>query len=91
MEFLVYVANGMYLASYFMRDMLHLRVLTVAAALCLVGYFYFRPEPMMTVVGWNLFFVALNVFQITRIVLSRTRENIEGVAGSTEGHAQAAV
>jgi hypothetical protein len=90
MEFLVYMANGMYLASYFMKDMLHLRVLTVAAALCLVAYFYARPEPMMTVVGWNLFFVALNVFQITRIVVSRSRENMEGVAGSDEGHAQAA-
>ena len=84
------MANGMYLASYFMKDMLHLRVLTVAAALCLVAYFYVRPEPMMTVVGWNLFFVALNVFQITRIVVSRSCENIENVAGSAEGHAQAA-
>ncbi len=73
MEILVYMANGMYLASYFMKEMLHLRMLTVAAALCLSAYFYFQPEPMMTVVCWNLFFVALNVFQITRIVIARGR------------------
>jgi hypothetical protein len=73
MEILVYTANGMYLASYFMKEMLHLRMLTVAAALCLSAYFYFRPEPMMTVVCWNLFFVALNVFQITRIAMARSR------------------
>ena len=75
MEILVYMANGMYLASYFMKEMLHLRMLTVAAALCLSAYFYIRPDPMMTVVSWNLFFVALNVFQITRIVIGRSRSN----------------
>ena len=73
MEILVYMANGMYLASYFMKEMLHLRMLTVVAALCLSAYFYFRPEPMITVVGWNLFFVALNVFQIARIVIVQSR------------------
>ena len=73
MEILVYMANGMYLASYFMKEMLHLRMLTIAAALCLSAYFYIRPDPMMTVVCWNLFFVALNVFQITRIINARSR------------------
>ena len=73
MECLIYIANGMYLLSYSMKDILRLRVLTVAAAICLVGYFYFRPEPMLTVVYWNLFFVALNVLQIVRIVRFQIR------------------
>ena len=81
MEILVYMANGMYLASYFMKEMLHLRMLTVAAALCLSAYFYYQPEPMMTVVSWNLFFVALNVMQIARIVIARNRLNNERTAG----------
>jgi hypothetical protein len=81
MEILIYIANGMYLVSYSMKDMLHLRVLTVAAALCLVAYFYMRPEPMMTVVCWNLFFIALNVFQIARAIVSRTRMNKNRSAG----------
>ena len=68
METLVYIANVLYLASYFVQDMLRLRVLTVFAAACLIGYFYLQPAPMMTVVYWNLFFVALNIVQIGRIV-----------------------
>ncbi len=88
MESLVYMANGMYLASYFMKDMLHLRILTVTAALCLVAYFYFRPEPMMTVVCWNLFFVALNVFQIIRIVASRTETNVPDTDQSMDANAE---
>ena len=75
MEILVYMASGMYLASYFMKEMLHLRMLTVVAALCLSAYFYIRPNPMMTVVCWNLFFVALNVMQIVRIVIARIHTN----------------
>ncbi|MDJ0957670.1 MAG: hypothetical protein QNI91_12460 [Arenicellales bacterium] len=71
METLVYIANLLYLLSYFVQDMLRLRVLTVLAATCLVGYFYFQPEPMMTVVCWNMFFIALNVFQLGRILTER--------------------
>lgn len=74
MEALVYIANTLYLASYFMQDLLRLRLLTITAAICLVGYFYLRPEPLMTVVCWNLFFVALNVFQIGRLVVARHRD-----------------
>lgn len=73
MESLVYIANSMYLASYFMNDMLRLRLLTVTAACCLVGYFYLRPEPMMTVISWNLFFVALNIYQIINLVRQRKK------------------
>ncbi len=71
MESLVYIANLLYLASYFMQDLLRLRVLTITAALCLVAYFYLRPEPLMTVVCWNVFFVALNVVQIGRVLAAR--------------------
>ena len=68
MECLVYIANCMYLLSYFMNAMLRLRILTVTAACCLMAYFLLRPEPMMTVVCWNMFFVALNIYQITGLV-----------------------
>ncbi len=89
MEILVNMANGMYLVSYFMKEMLHLRILTVVAALCLAAYFYIRPEPMMTVVCWNLFFIALNVFQIVRIVASRMPMNRERAVGLATGGAEA--
>ena len=73
MDALVYAANFLYLASYLVRDILHLRLLTVIAACCLVTYFYHQPQPLMTVVYWNLFFVALNVFQLVHIVRTRRR------------------
>jgi len=72
MEALIYTANFLYLFSYLVRDILHLRLLTIVAACCLVTYFYNQPEPMMTVVCWNLFFVSLNIFQLTRIYLERS-------------------
>jgi hypothetical protein len=89
MECLVYIANGMYLLSYFMKDILRLRVLTVAAAICLVAYFYFRPEPMMTVVYWNLFFVALNVYQIMRIIGLQIPNRKGDPVGTADGKAGA--
>ena len=74
MEALVYFANVLYLLSYFVKDMLHLRILTVTAACVLVSYFWLLPEAMMTVICWNLFFVALNIFQIVRILRDRQQE-----------------
>lgn len=75
METLVYAANILYLSSYMVRDILHLRLLTIVAACCLVSYFYNQPEPLMTVVYWNVFFVALNALQLARILRERFRAN----------------
>ncbi len=71
MDVLVYAANFLYLFSYLVRDILHLRLLTIVAACCLVTFFYNQPEPLMTVICWNIFFVALNAFQLTRILRER--------------------
>jgi hypothetical protein len=71
MEYLINIANALYLFSYFVRDMLSLRVLSVIAASCLILYFYFGPEPLMVVVYWNLFFIALNVYWVVRPVFER--------------------
>jgi hypothetical protein len=73
METLIYAANILYLLSYLVRDILYLRLLTVVAACCLVAYFYTQAEPLMTVIYWNLFFVTLNVLQLTRILWERYR------------------
>ena len=79
MDMLIYVANILYLISYMVRDIFHLRLLTIVAAFCLVTYFYNQPEPLMTVIYWNLFFVALNELHgfategIGRIVGHRNR------------------
>ncbi|MFQ5932363.1 MAG: cyclic nucleotide-binding domain-containing protein [Nitrospiraceae bacterium] len=71
MEPLIHIANGLYLVSYLMRDILWLRVFTVTAASCLISYFYFRPNPLMAAIYWNLVFTSLNVYWIWRLLLER--------------------
>jgi hypothetical protein len=73
MEILIYVANGLYLLSYMVKDILKLRLLTVAAACVLVIYFAAQPQPVLTIICWNLFFVGLNILQIATILHSRIR------------------
>jgi hypothetical protein len=37
-------------------------------SICLIPYFYFRPEPLMTPIYWNLVFTALNIYWICRLL-----------------------
>jgi len=67
MEYLINTANVLYLVAYFMRDIRWLRAFTIIAATLLATYFYFRPEPLMTAVYWNLFFGALNAYHLVRL------------------------
>ena len=70
-ELLIHAANVLYLFAFMVRDILWLRILAVVAAACLIPYFYFRPEPLMTPIYWNLVFTALNLFWIARLLLER--------------------
>ncbi|MBT3915139.1 MAG: hypothetical protein HOF23_02130 [Rhodospirillaceae bacterium] len=79
MESLIYIANGMYLLAYFMSDMLRLRVLTIIATSCLVIYFSMRPEPMATIICWNLFFAALNIGQVCWLCLKKQHGDLTEV------------
>ncbi len=71
MEALIHSANLIYLVSYVMRDILWLRIFTVIASACLILYFYFLPEPLLTPVYWNILFITLNVYWIARLLLER--------------------
>jgi hypothetical protein len=82
MDALVFIANLLYVSSYFVRDVLRLRIFTAIAATILAVYFGTLPEPLTTVMAWNLFFVGLNVFQIARIVAGR-RARPRGAQGAT--------
>ena len=88
MEILVYAANILYLVSYVVRGVLYFRVLTIVAACCLVTYFYSQAEPLMTVVYWNLFFIALNVLQLARTLLERHRDRVIVARQSEEAAVQ---
>jgi hypothetical protein len=61
-----------------------LRILTIVAACCLVTFFYSQPEPLMTVVYWNIFFVALNAFQLIRIFRERFQSSTTEVEDALE-------
>jgi cyclic nucleotide-binding protein len=70
-DLLMNLANVLYLFSIMVRDILWLRGLAVIAAACLIPYFYFRPEPLLTPIYWNLVFAALNIYWICRLLLER--------------------
>lgn len=78
MEYFINIANILYLFSYLVRDILWLRILTVIAASCLIPYFYFRPDPLMTAIYWNLLFTVLNVYWIVRLILERRPVHLTG-------------
>jgi len=71
LDALVNVANVVYLASYSVRDILYLRILTVFGATLLLPYYYLQIEPLYAPMAWNLVFIAINVYWITRLMLER--------------------
>ena len=73
MDMLINLANVLYVIAYFTTNMLRLRVLTMVGAACLALYFATRPEPLWTVVGWNVFFLLLNGWQIARLLGHRRK------------------
>lgn len=74
MDILINGANLLYVAAYFTTNLLRLRLLTMVAAACLCAYFLLQPVPLYNVVAWNLFFLALNTVQVTRLLLKRRAE-----------------
>ena len=70
-EFLINIANILYILSYFVQDLMRIRLLTLIGASILVLYFYLQPEPIMTIIYWNVFFILLNLFQMLRILRHR--------------------
>jgi hypothetical protein len=73
MEALVFAANLLYVATYFTEALLRIRIMTLCAGACLIAYHVGRPEPLLTIIGWNVFFVGLNVVQILRMRAAAAR------------------
>ena len=70
-DLLIHAANVLYLFALMARDILWFRILAVVAAACLIPYFYFRPEPLIAPIYWNLAFTVLNIYWICRLLLER--------------------
>ena len=68
------VANASYailLLSYIMRDILWLRVLSVVSLGLEIPYFFFQPDPLWAGIGWDVAFIAVNVYWIAILVYER--------------------
>jgi hypothetical protein len=65
------VANVIYLASYSVRDILWLRILTVAGAALLIPYYVMQPKPLVAAIAWSAVFILINIYWIVRLVIER--------------------
>jgi hypothetical protein len=68
-EYLIHVANVLYVFSYSVRDILWLRLLTVVALLALIPFYYSRD--LVQAIYWNVLFLAVNLVQLYRLLLER--------------------
>jgi hypothetical protein len=76
---MIHVANVLYLLSYMVRDILWLRVLSVAAGLCLMPYYcHCGDHPLWAPISWNALFAAVNVVQIVLLVGERWPRSLTG-------------
>lgn len=67
LEFFIFAANLLYVATYFTERLVRVRIMTLCAGCCLVAYHALRPEPIVSILGWNVFFVSLNFVQLMRL------------------------
>ena len=78
MDSLVHVAYVLLLLSYLVRDIMWLRLITIAGSLTLLPYYFFRAEPLYEALAWNAAFVAINIFHVTWLLLERRPITLEG-------------
>lgn len=77
MDYLVTIANALFISGYLVRDMLKLRLLSLCGTTCLVVYFYTLSEPLMHVVYWNVFYTVLNIAWVIRLLHERLRPSLQ--------------
>src|SRR4051812_6482895 len=65
------LANVVYLLSFLVRDMLHLRVLTCVGLMLGIVFFTCQPMPLYGPSIWHVVFLVINAVQIRRLVLER--------------------
>jgi hypothetical protein len=65
------VANGILLASYSVRDILWLRILTVIAGSLLIPYYAMQTVPLWPAINWTIVFIVINCYWIVRLIIER--------------------
>jgi hypothetical protein len=64
-------ANALYLVSYSVRDILWLRILTVAGMLLMIPYYLLQSSPLTAPIEWSVLFIGINAYWIIRLIIER--------------------
>ena len=76
---MVHVANGLYLCSYLVRDILWLRVLTILAGMSLVPFYCQCSDHILWApIAWNVLFMTVNAVQIGILLRERRPRRLGG-------------
>ena len=68
---LVNLSNLVFLLAFSVRDVLKLRVLSVASYCVILPYYYFQPEPLWPPIVWGAAFIVVNGVRIVILALER--------------------
>jgi len=60
LDLLAHTAYAVLLLSFLMRDILWLRVFSVASISLIIPFYYLQPEPLWPCIAWNSTFMAVN-------------------------------
>jgi len=63
--------NLIYVAAYWVKDILWLRILSVVGSLVGIPYYLFQPETLWPPIFWTLVFVSINTVRAWQIYLER--------------------
>ena len=61
---LFFAANCLYILAYMVTNIVWLRILTVAAAMITLPYFFFQHEPLWSALFWQSMFALVNIFHL---------------------------
>jgi Popeye protein conserved region len=70
-SYFLHAANILLLVAYSVRNILWLRLFSVAASLIALPYFIRQPEPLWEPIIWSSVFAAINSFQSWRLFVER--------------------
>jgi hypothetical protein len=68
---LVNLANFAFLLAFSVRDVLKLRILSLASDVMILPHYYFRHEPLWPSIFWGVAFIVINGVRIVTLILER--------------------
>jgi CRP-like cAMP-binding protein len=68
---LVNISNIVFLAAYSVRDVLRLRLLSIAGEVLILPYYFFQNEKLWPPILWGVAFIIVNAVRVVAIALER--------------------